>query len=204
MNRQTAKASFGQGNTIGLRRVSRNLFLVLVYILMTLPLFTTFNEALTKVVETTGAYDWLTKFVVPFETRAVSVLLRPFGIDARPTATHLFVRRPDGSFLGTFFSWNCLGWQSAVLLIFTLVIGLAGRKRIGQKVEVLVLGILGTFLINLMRISGVVVVAYYFGQLPTTLVHDYGGTLLTMLWLFFFWWFSYRFILVEDGGGACE
>ncbi len=195
IKRKTAKAPFGQGALTGFRGVSKSLFIILVFILMSLPLFTTFNEILTKVVEKAGVYTFLTKNVVPFETRAVSLILRPFGIEASPTASHLFIKRPDGSTTGIFFSWNCLGWQSAVLLFLTLFTGLSGNHPVWRKLEVILLGLSGTFLINLLRISVVTLVAYYWGQFPATVVHDYGGTLFTVVWFFFFWWFSYKFIL---------
>jgi len=160
-----------------------------------LPLFTTFNEILTKIVEKSGAYTFLTKNVVPFETKSVSLVLKPLGIDGRPTISHLFIQRPDGSSTGIYFSWNCLGWQSAVLLLLTFITGLSGSYTLDRKIETILLGLSGTFLINLVRISFVVVIAFYFGQIPATLVHDYAGTLFTVAWFFFFWWFSYSFIL---------
>lgn len=193
--RVTAKAPFTQATFVGFRGVSKVLILTLVFILMSLPLFTTFNEILTKIVEGTGAYALLSRHVVPFETRAVSLVLKPFGIESRPTISHLFIERSDGSSTGIFFSWNCLGWQSAIMLLLTLFTGLSGSFSIDRKIEVILLGLSGTFLINLVRISVVVVIAYYFGQLPATIVHDYGGTLFTIAWFFFYWWFSYSFIL---------
>jgi len=193
--RKTAQAPFAQGRFVGFRGTARYLFMILVFILMAMPLFTTFNEILTKIAEKTGAYAFLTRNVVPFETRAVSLIVKPLGIDAKPTISNLFIDRPDGSKTNIFFSWNCLGWQSAILLLLTLITGLSGNYSIGRKVETILLGLSGTFLINLIRISVVVVIAYYFGQLPATLVHDYGGTLFTVAWFFFYWWFSYTFIL---------
>ena len=140
-NRTTAQSPFGQSILTGFRGVSKNLFIILVFLLMSLPLFTTFNEILTKIVEKTGLYTFLTRNVVPFETRAVSLILRPFGIDAKPTVSHLFIERPDGSTTGIFFSWNCLGWQSAVLLLLTLFSGLSGNFPWGRKIEVVLLGL---------------------------------------------------------------
>lgn len=193
--RVSAQAPFSRPSLLGFRGIWRNLFLLLVFILMSLPLFTTFNEILTKIAEKSGTYTFLTKNVVPFETRAVSLMLKPFGIDAKPTISHLFIRRSDGTQTGIFLSWNCLGWQSAVLLVLTLITGLTGSYSLERKIETVLLGLSGTFLINLVRISVVVLVAYYFGQLPATVVHDYGGTLFTIAWFFFYWWFAYNFIL---------
>lgn len=195
--RKTAQAPFAGHRLEDFRGVTRTILLVFIFILMSLPLFTTFNEILTKVVEGTGAYELLSKYIVPFETRAVSLVLQPFGVNSKPTISHLFIERPDGSSTGIYFSWNCLGWQSGILLLLTLFTGLAGSHTIASKIETITLGLSGTFLINLVRISVVVVIAYYFGQFPATIVHDYGGTLFTVLWFFFFWWFAYSYVL-ED------
>jgi exosortase/archaeosortase family protein len=196
--RSSAVSPFSRVGFSGFRGVSRNLLLVLVFVLMSLPLFTTFNELLTKVVEGTGAYQVLARYVVPFETRAVSLILRPFGVESSPTISHLFIERPDGSSTGIFFSWNCLGWQSGVLLILTLITGLSGNFSISSKIETLLLGITGTFLINLLRISVVVVFAYFYGQITATIVHDYGGTLFTIAWFFAYWGISYAYLLEEN------
>ncbi|OGM27028.1 hypothetical protein A2627_02565 [Candidatus Woesebacteria bacterium RIFCSPHIGHO2_01_FULL_39_28] len=195
LKRKSAQSPFGQSVLTGFRGVSKNLFIILVFLLMSLPLFTTFNEILTKIAEKSGVYTFLTRSIVPFETRAVSIILKPFGIEGKPTISHLFIKRPDGSTTGIYFSWNCLGWQSAILLLLTLFTGLSGNHPVGRKIETILLGLSGTFLINLVRISFVTVIAYYFGQIPATVVHDYGGTLFTVAWFFFYWWFSYKFIL---------
>jgi exosortase/archaeosortase family protein len=194
-SRSSAIAPFSKGKLSGFGGMGRNLFIFLVFLLMSLPLFTTFNEILTKFAEKTGAYNLLTKNVVPFETRAVALILKPLKIDSKPTTTHLYITDTTGKNTAIFFSWNCLGWQSAVLLVLTLITGLSGNYSIDRKLETLLLGISGTFLINILRISTVVVIAFYFGQLPATVVHDYGGTLFTVLWFFFYWWFSYTYIL---------
>jgi len=200
IKRRSSKAPFAGFPQKGFRGISRNLFFITTLVLLSLPLFTTFNEILTKVVEATGFYELLTRYIVPFETRAVSVILMPFGIDARPTLSNLFIKRVDGTTTSIFFSWNCLGWQSVVLLAITFITGLSGNHKLTDKIETIILGISGTFLINLVRISFVVIVAYYFGQLTATIVHDYGGTLFTMGWFFFYWWFSYVYILGEKSG----
>lgn len=196
--RKTAVAPFIDSRITPLRRVSKTLLLLLVFLLMSLPLFTTFNETLTKIAEKTYVYRLLSAYVVPFETRAVALVLSPLGIDAKPTISHLFINRPDNSSTGIYFSWNCLGWQSAILLLLTLFVGLPGDFALSHKLEVVILGLSGTFFINLVRISTVVVIAYYFGQLPATIVHDYGGTIFTIVWFLFYWWFAYHYILVTD------
>ncbi|RJR15327.1 exosortase/archaeosortase family protein [Candidatus Microgenomates bacterium] len=193
--RKSAFAPFAKPNFQGFRGISFYLFLFLVFMLMSLPLFTTFNEVLTKIAEGTGVYRMLANYVVPFQTRVVSLVLSPFGIKGLPTLTSVFITDSFGKTTNVFFSWNCLGWQSAVLLFLTFVTGLSGSHAFVSKFETIIFGLTGTFLINVIRIAVVTVIAYYFGQLPATLIHDYGGTLFTVFWFFLFWWVSYAYIL---------
>lgn len=195
LQRNTAVAPFRIKVWTGFGSVTRILVVVLVLALMSLPLFTTFNEILTKLAERSGFYNYLTQSVVPFETRAVAAVLRPLGIVATPTESHLYLKTAEGKITGVFFSWNCLGWQSAILLVLTFVTGLTGVSSWEKRIEVVLLGISGTFLINLIRITSVTLVAYWWGQFPATVVHDYGGTLFTVMWFFLFWWFAYNFIV---------
>ena len=37
--------------------------------------------------------------------------------------------------------------------------------------------------------------AFYFGQRPALIYHDYGGTIIILLWLFAYWWFSHGWLL---------
>lgn len=200
--RTSAKSTFAGIEFSGLRKIQKYLFTFVVFICMSLPLFTTFNEVLTRVFEKTGAYVFLSEHIVPFETRAVAVVLKPLGIEGMPTTSHIYITN-DNKNTAIFFSWNCLGWQSVILLILTLIIGLSGGYSMSGKIQTLLLGISGTFLINIVRISVVVIIAYYFGQLPAVIVHDYGGTLFTIIWFFFYWWFSYSYIL-EDKTNAIQ
>jgi exosortase/archaeosortase family protein len=198
--RISARAPFSQSTVIGLSKMVRQITIITVFILMSLPLFTTFNEILTKIVESTGVYTWLTQNIVPFETRAVSAVMSIFNIESNPTSTSLYIMGTTGK-TNIFFSWNCLGWQSAIMLIMTFITGLQGRSSLSDKILVIMLGICGTFLINIVRISTVVYIAYKFGQLPATIVHDYGGTLFTIIWFLFFWWVSYNYILPTKDEG---
>jgi hypothetical protein len=56
---------------------------------------------------------------------------------------------------------------------------------------------LGTLLVNLIRVSVVCVLAASVGRTPALIFHDYGGTLMTVGWLFAFWFAVQRWILGE-------
>jgi exosortase/archaeosortase family protein len=93
--------------------------------------------------------------------------------------------------------WNCLGWQSMILLLITLVIGLRGNYTIRSKAETLIVGILGTFISNLLRMAFIVSLAYYWNAAAAMIIHDYFASFVALVWMLFFWWFSYRYILEE-------
>src|SRR3990167_6347267 len=159
----------------GAKKTFGHLFLVVVIILMVLPFVTTFNELLTKIVENSLLYRPVEKYFVPYEVALIK----------------------NGVNYGTFISWNCIGWQSFIILLISLKTGLQGRFTRSSVTQVILIGLLGTFFMNLFRISFVLILLYHFGKVPASIVHDYLGVLISIVWLFFFWWFSYKFILEE-------
>jgi len=176
-------------------RSTYQLLLILTsVILLILPFVTTFNEFLTRVVMSLGLDAVLEGWVVPMEVRMIAVMLRLFGIRASVSQTSLYLVK-GGSTLPVYISWNCVGWQSFILFALTLLTGLQGPHTQRSRVETILLGLLGTFWMNLLRIASVCVVAFFWGQLPAVIFHDYGGTIIILLWLVFFWYFATTFLL---------
>lgn len=125
----------------------------------------------------------------------VGVILLPFGFKPAILGEYLAITRGGNPFLIEIV-WNCIGWQSLLFFIMTAFVGLQGDKYSNlSKFKALMIGFLGTFLVNLFRIAIVALIAYYLGQNVAIIFHDYGSTLVTLGWLFFFWWFSYSFVL---------
>lgn len=176
------------------RPIIRLLLIMGAILLMVLPFVTTFNEFLTRVVETAGLDRLLTQWVVPMEARMLAVILGLLNIPAQVSETTLYLDK-GGFFLPVYISWNCVGWQSFILYGVTLITGIQGPFSRGSKFEAMIIGLLGTFLVNLMRIASVAVVAFHFGQVPAVVYHDYGGTVIILLWLFAYWWFSHGWLL---------
>jgi len=77
-----------------------------------------------------------------------------------------------------------VGWQSLILLGLSLIVGLRGPMTVTDRIQVIAVGVLGTVLINIARITVVCLLAALAGYLPAVLFHDYGGTLLLVAWLF--------------------
>lgn len=189
-----------QFSNIGVPSVSKDtfvtLFLILVLLLMFFPFMATFNDILTRIVINLRAYWFIREVIVPFEVRMVAVVLTAMGFSVAVTKEYVVLgqTRP---FLAEIV-WNCIGWQSLLFFAITAFIGLQGDKYTNlSKLKAFVIGVLGTFLINILRIVVVVLVAYKFGQFPAIVVHDYGSILAVIAWLFVFWWFTFTFVLEE-------
>lgn len=170
------------------------LLALLCALLMLLPLVTTFDDLLTAWAMQLGANNPL-QAIVPAEARMVVGLLGVAGIRAAASGSHLVVWDGAGAMHTLFISWNCIGWQSLVLLGVSFLSGLRGSHPIEARVQVIVIGVAGTMLLNLLRVAAVAGIAATVGVTPAVLFHDYGGTLLVIAFLFGFWIFVQRWIL---------
>jgi exosortase/archaeosortase family protein len=157
-------------------------------------LVTTFDDLLTTWAMHLGANNPL-QAIVPVEARMVVGLLGLAGIHAAASESHLVIWDGGGVMHTLFISWNCIGWQSLVLLGVSFLSGLRGRHPIEARVQVIVIGVAGTMLLNLLRVAAVAAIAATVGVTPAVLFHDYGGTILTIAFLFVFWIFVQRWIL---------
>jgi exosortase/archaeosortase family protein len=172
-------------------------------LLMLLPLVTTFDDLLTTWAMQLGANSPL-QAIVPVEARMVVGLLGLVGIHAAASGSHLVVWDGAGAMHSLYISWNCIGWQSLVLLGASLITGLRGRHPLEARVQVIVIGVAGTMLLNLLRVAAVAAIAATVGVTPAILFHDYGGTVLVITFLFLFWLFAQRWILAADPSDELE
>lgn len=179
-----------------LKRVFINFLIILSIILLILPFLTTFNNLITNIFLKIRIYNLIQEAIVPHEARMVVLILNLLSIQASIAGATIFLEKGEKIY-EVYLSWNCIGWQSLVLFLISLATGLRGNFKIFSKIKTILFGVLGTFWVNLLRISLVVIFAFFFGQLPAVIFHDYGSTLMIIAWLFLFWWFSYNFIL-ED------
>jgi len=164
-------------------------------LLMLLPLVTTFDDLLTSWALALGANSPL-QSVVAAEGRMVVSLVGLVGVRAAASGSHIVVWDAAGSMHTLFISWNCIGWQSLLLLGVSFVSGLRGRQPLTSRIQVIVIGVAGTMLLNLMRVAAVAALEATRGHLPALIFHDYGGTILVIGWLFAFWIVVQRWILV--------
>jgi len=174
--------------------VFASIFLVFSILLIILPFLVSFNEVLTRIVEKNLFYLWIQDTVVPIEAKMMGAILMPFGYQYSfsPSNSAVIV---NGLHMG--ITWNCLGWQSFLLLAVTLLVGFRGRYTKSSILEALGIGLMGTFWLNIFRMLFTVLLAVHAAPIFRIVYHDYLAAGTTVVWLFIFWWFSYSYIL-ED------
>src|SRR5439155_19791509 len=91
---------------------------------------------------------------------------RAVGMHAAAAGNQLVVWNSSGAAQTLFISWNCVGWQSLILLGLSLMVGLRGPMSLATRVQVIALGVLGTILVNIARITVVCALAALAGYLP--------------------------------------
>ncbi len=184
------------------RKVYKRIIIVASITFVILPFITTFNEFLTKIVESLRFFAFIQGIVAPFIVRVVAVILRAFRVPVSFDESFLYL---TGGWipLRIYVNWNCVGWQSFILLAFTLVTGLQGRYTRSSRFLTILIGLEGTFLVNIVRIIIPTIIAYNFGYVPAIVFHDYMGTVLTLLWMGVFWNYAFQSVLVmTEGVGA--
>jgi exosortase/archaeosortase family protein len=170
------------------------LFIALAVMLLLLPFVTTFNDLLTRVVMRFEWYRYFQDIIVPYIVKMIAALLSLFGFKTAALSGLVAIEKGGKPFLVE-IAWNCIGWQSFILFLATLFVGLSGKFTWISRIKAILIGFSGTFLLNFLRISLVVLLAYFFGQFPAIIFHDYFSTFLIIIWLFVFWWFSYAYVL---------
>ena len=174
------------------KKVFVYLFLGFSLILVVLPFLVSANEILTRVVERNLLYIWIQEIIVPLEAKMMGAVLIPFGykFSFSPTNSTIVV---NGINMG--ITWNCLGWQSFLLLLVTFLVGFGNRYRWFSIILAVGIGILGTFWLNILRMIFTVVLAVHMPAVFRFVFHDYLAAITTIIWLFAFWWFVYSFVL---------
>lgn len=177
------------------RRVDVTILALVAMQLLALPLVTTFDDLLAGGLMRTGLTGPLGA-VAAVEARLATALLSVVGLHAGVDGSSIVLAGPGGQPQALWISWNCVGWQSLVLLAISLAVGLRGGFGWEARLQVVLTGILGTILVNLLRVAAVGALAASVGRDPAVLFHDYGGTLLVIAWLFAFWALAHRWLLV--------
>jgi exosortase/archaeosortase family protein len=160
-----------------------------------LPLIGTINELLTKLALSSGLYRLLDSYVVPIMVRLTGTILEEvFRIETVISGAQLFVTK-GGIPYEINIIWNCVGWQSFLLLIVIFITVFQGKYTVLSRVKSVALGLEGVLLVNLTRVTTTCLLLLRGGYGPALTFHDYFSTVLTFLWLSLFWYLTQNFIL---------
>jgi exosortase/archaeosortase family protein len=177
-------------------KVFQRILIVAAVTFTILPFVTTFNEFLTRVVESFQFVSFMQNTLAPLTVRIVAAILGALRIPVSINGSFLYLTigwMP----LKIYINWNCIGWQSFILLAFTFATGLQGPYTWRSRLIAILIGLEGTFFLNVVRIIVPTLLAYYQGRLQAIIFHDYLGTLFTLLWMGFFWNYAFNNVLVR-------
>lgn len=172
------------------------LFVVLALGLMILPFISAFNDVLTRLIISLRGYRVISEVIVPAQVKWVVVILRLWQIPASAAGEYIVVDKADQPLLVEVI-WNCVGWQSMLTFLLTVAIGFQAKYSISSKTRVLIVGIIGTILLNVLRIAVVIALFSWVSPVIAEVFHNYGALVTNTGWLFGFWWFAYEFMLEE-------
>lgn len=179
------------------KKTFSTIFILFIVMMVSLPFLTTFQDILTRILMSFEGYKVLQNFIVPYEIRVLASTLSFFHITIQ--ANNLYVQfTRNGQKEAVYIIWNCVGWQSFLVFLITLVTGFSGKFTKVSKLEALFIGILGTYLINILRLILVVIMYYFTGHGIGLIFHDYFSSFMSIGWLFTFWWLSYSFVLEKS------
>jgi thaumarchaeosortase len=135
-----------------------------------------------------GAFTPFQAFV-PFTASSAAQVLNlmgyktvflPYQVQGTPV---LYVSGSSGS-VGFGIGWPCAGVQS--LFIYTCVILLFLKKSaipMIQKIIYFIIGAIGTYIVNILRIVSIYVIAINQGSSAAQVFHDYYGELYSITWI---------------------
>jgi exosortase/archaeosortase family protein len=160
-------------------------------LLVTVPLLASGDQLLASIAQGTHLDAVLSHVTAPL-ARVTAGLLHLLGVHATAAGSDVLLQSGDTYVPPIDVTWNCIGWQSLVILGISLAVGLRGHPSRGVRIAVIVAGVMGTVLVNLVRIAAVCLVTSRYGYAAGVGVHDNGGAVLVVVWLCVFWWFAYR------------
>ena len=131
--------------------------------------------------------DWMAGIMASF--------MKMLGVEATVSG-HIVYLNTGGSDLGLNVEGDCTGVQGILAfgMLSTMAV-LDVKAKISRMVPLFVLGFVGAFLINIVRLFGVFMSFEYLGAAIGTEVHVYLGYLLFIVWVMVFWSLAFRYLM---------
>lgn len=109
-----------------------SIFILFVVMLISLPFLTTFQDILTRIVMYFSWYRWLQYVIVPYEMRVLTSLLNLLHIHSQAEAAYIQFMK-NGKPEVIYLIWNCVGWQSLLIFLLTIITGFSGNFTLWSK-----------------------------------------------------------------------
>ncbi len=174
-----------------------NILLIASLILALLPFYVSFQDLLTNIVMKVNLYKALQNTIVPYEMKVVGGIINLLRFPISAGSSYFSWNIANGKKEAVYLAWNCIGWQTMILFLVTLVTGFSKRHLLSSKIEAILIGALGTYIINIVRITVVILIYFWFGRGFGIIFHDYFSSLITIFWLIGYWLFVYKHTLIE-------
>ena len=145
--------------------------------------------------------DWLEPHFTPYIPNFVSLIagiLKTLGVKVTTHGQFITLHTVKGP-LPMFFVWGCVGVSSMLIFSIILVVTLFEESATLQtKLAWAFIGIIGTFILNIVRVTIIFLADYFYGYEVGAKVHYAIGYVLFIAWLaIFFYTFSKRQVISE-------
>jgi len=142
--------------------------------------------------------EWMEFYLqplIPYFVQIMGFVLMVLGIPAKISNPNMFsLQMPGGKIMYLSVAAGCIGIYSFLTFAIVIVVTMMeDPSSLRTKLLWSVAGIIGTFFVNIIRVSLIFVVIYYFGFEEWGKIHTPIGYILFMIWLaIFFLIFSKR------------
>jgi thaumarchaeosortase len=126
-------------------------------------------------------------FVLPYFTQLIVSIMTIVGFKAtlvNHDSNILILNTPHGS-AAFQINWTCMGFESASIFAILLVVTLFDEPNCDRKTKTLWIigGLLGTFVINIIRVINILAAEYFYGGTVSSAVHSVAGYILFIAWI---------------------
>jgi thaumarchaeosortase len=147
--------------------------------------------------------------LVPITTSGVAAILNLLGYETKilpagDEGLYLQVSLAGGKPYEAIIAWSCAGSHSLFLYSFMIMLFLRGTgiTRL-RKIIYVVVGAVGTFFINILRIVTIYIIGINSGDSPAKLFHEFYGEFFFIAWMFIYlsiiFLFETRFFRKDQG-----
>jgi len=135
-------------------------------------------------------------FLEIFLAQTITSILNSLGINALANANLVTLQTPQGTF-NFIIDASCTGIKGMLAygsLAVLLALDIKTTRR--RKLTCILVGAIGTFLVNILRLTVIFLSCYFFGQETALAVHTHLGYSLFILWVIIFWVVAFKYIVV--------